>query len=269
MDFLKKHYEKILLGVVLLGLVAGAVFLIFMIPAERAKLDEQSKSIINRPPKPLPPLEIGKQEQALKELQASVTVDLASNHKVFNPMLWRKKPPPENTPIKDLPRNVGPQAILVTKIAPLHLNITLESVSTAESGARYVIGVERESAPNPNNRKKKLYYATLNNKNDTFILREVKGSPDDVNSLELKLELNDTSEQVWVKKATPYKRVDAYTADLKYPPDNNKAWNNSRNNAQLKIEGEDYNIVVIRKDEVILSAKLNDKKTTIPYTAAP
>jgi hypothetical protein len=31
MDFLKKHYEKILLGVILLGLVAAAVLLPFMI----------------------------------------------------------------------------------------------------------------------------------------------------------------------------------------------------------------------------------------------
>ena len=38
MDFLKKHYEKVLLGVVLLGLAAGAVFLILMIPNERAAL---------------------------------------------------------------------------------------------------------------------------------------------------------------------------------------------------------------------------------------
>ena len=31
MDFVKKHYEKILLGVVLLGLVGALVFLPFMI----------------------------------------------------------------------------------------------------------------------------------------------------------------------------------------------------------------------------------------------
>jgi hypothetical protein len=32
MDFIKKNYEKVLLGVVLLGLVVGAVLLLLMIP---------------------------------------------------------------------------------------------------------------------------------------------------------------------------------------------------------------------------------------------
>ena len=265
MDFLKKHYEKILLGVVLLGLVAGAVFLIFMIPAERAKLNEQREAIINRPPKPLPPLELGKQEQLLKDLQTSVTLELSANHKVFNPMLWRKRLP-ENTPIKDIPRNIGPQAVTITKIAPLYLTITFESVIPSESGARYVMGVEREAAATVAARRKKPYNPTLNSKNDTFILREVKGSAD--NPTEVVVELNDTSERVSVAKDKPFKRVDAYVADLKYAPDN-RTWLNQRNGALIKIEGEDYNIVVIRKDEVILSAKLNDKKTTIPYTAVP
>ena len=35
MDFLKKHYEKILLGVVLLGLVGAMVFLPFLILHDR------------------------------------------------------------------------------------------------------------------------------------------------------------------------------------------------------------------------------------------
>jgi hypothetical protein len=268
MDFLKKHYEKILLGVVLLGLVAGAVFLTIMIPAERAKLDEQSKNIINRPPKPLPPLDLTVPEQQFKELQANVVIDLAANHKVFNPMLWRKRPP-ENTPIKEVPRNVGPQAITVTRIVPLHLTITFDSVIPSDagaSGARYVMGVEREAAATAAARRKKPYNPTLNSKNDVFILREVKGPAD--NPTEVVVELNDTTERVSVFKDKPYKRVDGYLADLKYTPDN-KTWLNQRNGGQVRIENEDYNIVVIRKDEVILSAKLNDKKTTIPYTAAP
>ena len=35
MDFLKKHYEKILLSVVLLGLVGALVFMAFIIPSEQ------------------------------------------------------------------------------------------------------------------------------------------------------------------------------------------------------------------------------------------
>ena len=39
MDFVKKHYEKILLGVVLLGLVGALVFLPYWIRYDRDVLD--------------------------------------------------------------------------------------------------------------------------------------------------------------------------------------------------------------------------------------
>ena len=107
--------------------------------------------------------------------------------------------------------------MVVTKIAPLYTTITLDSVTTTDSGSRYVIGVEREAATTPALRRKKQYYTTPNNKNDTFVLREVKGAPD--NPTELVLELNDTGERVVLKKDVPFKRVDGYTADLKYEPE--------------------------------------------------
>ena len=34
---------------------------------------------------------------------------------------------------------------------------------------------------------------------------------------------------------------------------------------QMSINGEDYKIVAISQNEVVLSAKLNNKKTSIPY----
>jgi hypothetical protein len=58
MDFLKKHYEKILLGVVLLGLVTAAVLLPFMIMSDRENLEVTRMGIINRVPKPLEPLDL-------------------------------------------------------------------------------------------------------------------------------------------------------------------------------------------------------------------
>ena len=38
MDFVKKHYEKILLSVVLLGLMGVLVFMLYLIPSDRQKL---------------------------------------------------------------------------------------------------------------------------------------------------------------------------------------------------------------------------------------
>jgi hypothetical protein len=47
MDFLKKNYEKILLGVVLLGLAVAVGFLPFKIASEKQKLKDMSDSVLN------------------------------------------------------------------------------------------------------------------------------------------------------------------------------------------------------------------------------
>ena len=44
MDFLKKHYEKVMLGVVLLGLAVAVAVLPFMIASEKEKLEEMKSS---------------------------------------------------------------------------------------------------------------------------------------------------------------------------------------------------------------------------------
>ena len=44
MDFVKKHYEKILLGFVLLGLVVALVFLPFMIASDRDQQEQMKEA---------------------------------------------------------------------------------------------------------------------------------------------------------------------------------------------------------------------------------
>lgn len=268
MDLLKKHYEKILLGAVLLGLVVGAALLPWAIARDRQELEEASNQVLNPKVKELEQPELAKVESLLQRLQSPVRLDLGSPNKLFNPMPWQKTPPPENRPVKVQKGNIGVEAVVITKISPLYTTITLDSVSTSDAGARYVIGVEREAAATPALRKKKGYGATLNNKNEVFVLREVKGPAE--SPTELVLELNDTGERVVLKSDVPFKRVDGYTADLKYDPEK-KTWLNRRANTPppLNLDGEDYIIVAIAKDEVILSAKSNDKKTPIPVVSSP
>lgn len=267
MDFLKKHYEKALLGVVLLGLAAGAVFLILLIPTERRKLEEENQKIISRKVEPLAPLDLSKQAALIGRVVTMNCLDLANSNKVFNPMQWQRKP--DNSLIKLATGNeVGPQAILVTKLTPLYTTITLDAVTPpGDGGVRYDIVVEKEAATKPSLRGKKHVFATLNNKTDTFVIREVKGPAE--NPTALILELLDTGDKVALSKEKPFRRVDGYMADLKYPPENNRLWNAQRVSAPLRIAGDDYNIVAITKSEVVLSHKLTQKKTSRPYNPAP
>ena len=266
MDFVKKHYEKVVMGVVLLGLVVSAAFLPLMIAGERKSLQEMAEKIINRPVKPLPALDLTKQDTLLRRMQTSLTLDFKETNKLFNSVPWQRTPPPESRLFKVQKGNVGVEAIVVTKTLPLYLIITLDGVSTNATGVRYAIGVEREAATKLEQRKKKTNYASLNNKSDTFVIREVRGPTDNPN--EVVLELNDTPERVVVKKGIPFKQVDGYTADLKYEPER-KTWIGVRAGVPPKppvvVAGEEYIIVAITKNEVVLSAKLNNKKTSIPY----
>ena len=80
MDFLKKHYEKVLLGVVLVGLAVAVAFLPFVISSEQAKLKEMSDAVLTPRPKPLTNLDLtvpegmGGKETVRKLLEADPAV---------------------------------------------------------------------------------------------------------------------------------------------------------------------------------------------------
>lgn len=276
MEILKKHYEKVLLGVVLLGLAVGAVFLTMMIPIEREKLSAQSQEIINRPAKPLDALDLNKQSAAIERVGGQGCLDLSNSNKVFNPLPWKRKGD-DNATLQKLgsSREIGPEAIEVTKLTPLYTTISFESVlvgPTAEGGARYDFTVEKAAAAKTSQRTRKHTPASLSGKTDTFVLREVKGPAE--SPTELVIELIDTGERVPLAKDKPFKRVDGYEADFKYPPDN-KSWTKQRVGAggpgtpAIMIDGESYIVVAIAKNEVVFSAKSNNKKTPRPFQTAP
>ena len=48
MNFLKKHYEKVLLGVMLAGMIGVLVFMLFYIAADTDEMNNKAGSLINR-----------------------------------------------------------------------------------------------------------------------------------------------------------------------------------------------------------------------------
>ena len=263
MDLLKKHYEKIVLGVVLLVLMVGAAMLPIMIGRERDDLNKTAEEIINRPAKPLEPLDLSTNEIHLKQLKAGYSLDLSSSNKVFNPSQWQEAP--DGRLIKlTTGREIGIEAVTVTKQTPLYLIISFDSVR--EAGNNYVISVERQASSNVSQRRKKVYYVAPGGKNDAFSLREVKGPAE--NPTELVLELTDSQDRVVVTKEKPFSREDGYMVDLKYEPEK-RTWNDQRVDSTIKIGNETYKIVAIQKSEIVFSAKTNDKKTRIAISVAP
>src|SRR3974390_220798 len=125
MDFLKKHYEKLLLGIVLLGLAVAAAFLPIKINSERAMLDQKKSELTHPKVVPLTNLDLTGPEDALKLMATPALINFSEPNKLFNPMPWQKAP--DGRLIRA--DRVGPSALSVTNITPLYLKLTLDSVT--------------------------------------------------------------------------------------------------------------------------------------------
>jgi hypothetical protein len=265
MDFLKKHYEKMLLGVVLVGLAGALVYMMFKVGSEKQKLDELVTSLTNPKVTALSNLDMTASDASLKRMGTPALFEFSTPHRLFNPLAWQKAADGHLIPQE----RVGPGAVQVTNITPLYLRISLDNVTLSDTNARYTIGVQKEAAPKPQDRAKKETYCAVNAKNDTFTLKSAQGKPDDLSTLKLTLELNDTGESMVITTNKPFTRVDGYMADLRYPLENRPPWLARRVGATLAFNGEDYKIVAINQDEVTLSAQSNQKKWTIKRTSSP
>ncbi|MDB6017740.1 MAG: hypothetical protein JWR19_2229 [Pedosphaera sp.] len=258
MEFLKKNYEKVLLGVVLLGLTVAVALLLIILPSKRAKLVEIRDNLLHPKINPLPLLDLAAEQAMLERVQAPVHLDFTHNHNLFNPVVWQKKA--DGSLIKvQTGHELGPDAMQVTAITPLYLQLTFDD----PSANGYLIGVENEAAVKPSQRPKRETFVKQDTKNDMFTLRQIKGPPEKPEGL--LLEMNETGETVFVGPGKPYKRVEGYSADLKYPPESNKMWRGQRIGAPLTFGGGQYNIVAITQTNVVILFKPNEKKTTINF----
>ena len=260
MEFLKKHYEKIVLGAVLAGLLASLVFLPFYIDADKQKLTDLITSVINPSVKALPDLELSAQAAVATRLSSPFALDLETGHKVFNPFEWQKSLDGKLI-MKDT--STGAQVAVVTNIIALCLVLSLDAVITNELGATYVVGVEKQASAMAVKRRKSVrYLSAANNKNDTFSLVEVKGAADYPEALVVKLV--DSGEPATILRSQPFQRVDAYVANLYYPPEQKVFF--CHVNDKIAFGGSEYVIQDISKNELILVDQANKKKTSLPFT---
>ncbi len=264
MDFVKKHYEKILLSVVLLGLVGALVFLPFLIIKDQDTQRRMKEGIIHVKVSPLPALDLTRQTNVVERLRSPYKLDFSTTNKLFNPVPWQRAVDGSLIKIKT-GDEIGPRAVVITKITPLCLILTLDSVETNEFGARYVISMERQAASLPGQRGKRQHYASVGEKNETFTITGATNMAPDNPAQLLIMQLTDTGERVTLSKDKPFRRINGYAADLKYDPEGKK-WQAQRVGANLKFAGDDNIIVAINQDAVILLARSNQKKTTRPYS---
>jgi hypothetical protein len=263
MEFLKKHYEKILLGVMLAGLIGVLVFMLFYIAADKQAMDQQANEVLYPQVKALTNLDLTLQDTAMMRHQSAYALDFEHTNKLFNPMEWQKTPDGRMLKI-GTGSEVGIRAAVVTGITPLYLVLTLDQITTNEFGVRYTIGVEKQAASSAVKRKKTPRFISPDEKkpNDIFSLVEVKGAPDAPEAVVVKLV--DSGDVAVILRDKPWRRVDAYAADFRYVPEN-KIFRGRRVGDKASFGGTDYLVVDVSQNELILSDQSNQKKNSLPF----
>ncbi len=257
MEFLKQHYEKVVLGVVLLALAGVAVWLPMKINADKDEVDALVGKFAT-PPKvpPLAPVNLAAVEKIREQAKNPPGAEFSGPHNLFNSVRWIKTP--EGTLEKVDVENSGAKRVVVESVKPLEFVVEFERVS----GGGYNFRVTRESADTAMARRPKSYYVSMQaQKNEVFTLLKVNGPEDD--PLTFDIQINDTGETIVVSKNKPYTATSGYAANLNYSLEK-KTWKDVRLKQPL-VFASDTNIVVdINPREVILRAVSNEKTTTIP-----
>lgn len=270
MQFLKKHYEKVLLSIVLLGLAAAAAALPWQVSHERDRLEEIGRNLtVKVKAKPFKPLDdwLSTNRTVLARIESPLNVELSGTHNLFNPVPWKKLPNGGLIPIRS-GDEIGPGAVKIVQIHELNLNVTFaETIPPTTPGdpTKYRVIVENETEHNPRPNPRTTSLKTP--RNDLFELLSVQGDANDPTALVIKLK--DDYEAITVAKDKPYSRPIGFAADLVYPPGKQK-FDNKRPKDQIKLDEdpETYKIVAITRNEVVLSADSNKRRTVIKYNSA-
>jgi hypothetical protein len=259
MQFLKKHYEKILLAVIALAALVAVACLPILVSNDKQKLDDLENTILTKKTAPLAGPDLNQAQALLKKAGSPVALDLDSGHKVFNPVRWSVAADGHVFP--DDPRE-RVYKLQVLKMSPLYMVLSLENVSAVPGiETHYCLGVRHEAAATPSLRSMKLTCVPVNYSTNNFIIVSVEGSDDNPT---LHVKLIDSGESVSITKNSPYKRVEGYTADLYYPPEKRTFPPNRRKGDAISFAGEIYNIMDIRTNEVVLSQQSNQKTWHVP-----
>jgi hypothetical protein len=206
----------------------------------------------------LAPIDLSTDMVSLAQVTNPPAIILSGDHNLFNPVTWKRKS--DGTLFKVL--KTGPNALVVTNITELYTVISYDHPSGNGSGV-YVMAIQQHSDPQRPSRKFDEYAKKdQKTKSGLYVIRGIKGDPDDPS--ELDLELPESGQTVAVTKDKPYEWVDSCIADLKYEPDS-ESFSKVRVNEPISLDGEQYKIVEITTNAVRIQFNRTTKVTEIKW----
>lgn len=261
MDFLKKHYEKLILSVVLLVVAVTAFWLTQKVESVRTTLEEQLKLTVGSKKKVLKPVDLTNDLAALKRVSEPFQLELSGSHNVFNPIRWIRGS--DGTSIKPDPRRDLANSLKFVTATPLNLTLVYLGPTGTGDPFRYQFSVTRDFEKKVANRRPITVSLTEGTKNEWFHLREVHGPKD--TATEVVIELIEGGELITLTKDKPVHRARGFQADLRFEA---KDFAARRVDDALNLSGSQYKIVAIGKDELVVSAP-NGTRTTVKLSPPP
>ena len=251
MDFLKKHYEKILLAVILLGLALAAAALPFTLDSDRESLAQIDNQLA--PPKIYQPVDLSPAVVALNRMKSPPTVLISGQNNTFNPVVWKQKPNGEL--VKLPPGSEGAEALTIQEIRPLKFELIYERTV----GGGHFFTVVKEISPRKSTRRTSKFFTTDQRSGDIHLI-EVKSSSGSGDVFVF--EIPETKEIITVTKDKPFSRIEGYEADLRYELES-RPFPGVRNGSELIFDGGVHKIVVITSTQVRIQTTATQKQTTL------
>jgi len=257
MEFLKRHYEKIILCLVLLGLAGAAMWM----KAQMTPVPEAAAPVLSRSKSaPLVPINQVTDQLALAQITNPPPIILSGEQNLFNPVTWKRKPNGELIKIF----KSGPEALTVVDITT---NYTIVSYDRSGGSNIYVMTFQQHADPaHPGRKRTELAKKDEKTKSGLYIIRGIKGAPEDPTDLDL--EIPETGETVSVSKDKPYMHADSYIADLKYDPEL-RTLPKTHVNDTMTLDGEVYKVVEITGNSVRVQSSKTTKVSEIKWKQGP
>ena len=263
-NLLKAHYEKVLLGIALFTLLGGVGYLYELKQEEIRVIEEYNRTFGKKGTKPVPPLDLTGFRSSLLTSTNPPALDFSKPHHLFNPVKWMTNQ--DGLLIKiEKGTEVGPDRLKIIKVTPLRFSLGLDKFS-GTSG--YFVSMTNEVT------RVRFASAFVKLKDrdryqTNFVVAEETGASTNDEERQLVFELPwKENQKVTVKKGHPFVSTEAYRVDLGYPIDNSSFPNKAIGDT-ITLHKEDFIIVDIQPNQVVLSARSNNKRYTIRSNVAP
>jgi hypothetical protein len=257
MQFLKRHFEKIILSAVLAGLGAAAVWLSVAVKDAQVSL---TAGVSNAPPAKAwvePPL--ATYNDALQSLKAVPAFSLTGEHNLFNSGTWKRLRDGSLVKMKQS----GVEALAVTEIRPLYFSITLDDTT----GAGYYLITKHGLGP------QQRYFSPIGAKASPRIPYPVVGTnsaPGNPSVLMLQVQIPETEETVSVSAKAPYKSLEGYEVDLKYSAsDVTNVFLKRHLEDTLQLSEDFFKIIAVSSNAVTVQDTRTSQKTEKQWNAQP